>query len=105
VTRIVEAHEELGADTGDELREQLRAALGDGPEPVLLDLSDVTFMDSTGLSVVLASLKDSWAKGQALLVSGPLQPPVASLFSITGVDRFVTVHESREAALEALGRD
>ena len=103
--RIVEVRGELGAEAADDMRGEFKAALAEGQVPVLLDLTGVRFMDSTALSIVLATLREAWAHGQALLVTGPLQPPIASLFSITGVDRFVTVHEGREAALEALNRD
>ena len=103
--RIVEVRGELGAEASDGMREEFEAALAEGHVPVLLDLSAVTFMDSTALSIVLATLREAWAHGQALLVCGPLQPPIASLFSITGVDRFVTVHAGRDEALDALDRE
>jgi anti-sigma B factor antagonist len=100
--RIIQARGELDTESGRELRETLAAAMADGGVPVVLDLAEVVFMDSTALSVVLSALRDAWGRGQALLVAGPLQPPIASLLAITGVDRFVTVHASRDAALEAL---
>jgi anti-sigma B factor antagonist len=99
---VVHPTGELGAEATDSLRAEVQEALGDGRSPVVLDLSAVTFMDSTALSIVLGALREAWARGQALLVAGPLQPPISSLLSITGVERFLTVHESREAALEAL---
>lgn len=100
--RVVRPRGELGAEASDELRATLHAALAAERVPLVLDLSEVTFMDSTALSIVLAGLREAWGRGQALLVAGPLQPTIASLLSITGVDRFVTVHPSREEALGAL---
>ena len=98
---IVQPAGELGVEASDALRAAIDSALSDGAGPVVLDLSEVVFMDSTALSIVLASLREAWGRGQALLVSGPLQPPIASLFAITGLDRFVTVHAGREAAFAA----
>lgn len=103
--RIVQARGELDAKSGGDLREALGAAMADGRVPVVLDLAEVVFMDSTALSVVLSALREAWGRGQALLVSGPLQRQIASLLSITGVDRFVTVHAGRDAALEALSSE
>ena len=60
--------------------------------------------DSTGLSVILNALKDAWARGQALLVAGPLRQATHSLFAISGVASYVTVHPSWSAAIEALDR-
>src|SRR3954469_25178070 len=99
--RVVQPVGELGVEASDALRAAIDDALAGGKVPAVLDLSEVLFMDSTALSVVLGALREAWARGQALLVSGPLQPPVGSLFSITGLDRFVTVHSSCDAALDA----
>jgi anti-sigma B factor antagonist len=100
--RVIQARGELDAESGAELRKALTAAMAEGRVNIVLDLTEVVFMDSTALSVVLSALRGAWGRGQALLVAGPLQPPIATLLSITGVDRFVTVHAGRDAALEAL---
>src|SRR3954449_786248 len=100
--RVVQPAGELGVEASDALRGAIEAALSDGGGPVVLDLSEVVFMDSTALSIVLASLREAWGRGQPLLVSGPLEQPIASLFAITGLDRFVTVHASRDAAFDAV---
>ena len=99
--RVLRASGEFGLESADEFRGQVDGALATGA-PVVLDLSAVDFMDSTALSVILNALKESWARGQALLIAGPLRQQIASLFSITGVSRYVTVHESWNAAIEAL---
>ena len=101
--RVVRAAGEFSLDTAGDLREMVQAALATGG-PVVLDLSGVQFMDSTGLSVVLNALKDAWGRGHALLIAGPLQPPLESLLSITGVDRYLTIHPSWNAAVDALVR-
>lgn len=101
--RVVRAQGEFSLDTAADLRAPVQAALESG-SPVVLDLAGVRFMDSTGLSVVLNALKDSWGRGHALLIAGPLQPPVESLLAITGVDRYLTVHPSWNAAIDALVR-
>ena len=93
---------ELGVESSEALRDAIQTPLAEGAAPVVLDLSQVVFMDSTALSIVLAALREAWGRGQALLVSGPLQPPIASLFAITGLDRFVTVHAGRDEAFAAV---
>jgi anti-sigma B factor antagonist len=98
---VVRLTGEFGVESADEFRAQVDAALNVGGA-VVLDLSGVEFMDSTALSVLLNALKDSWARGQALLVAGPLRQQIVSLFSITGVSRYLTVHDSWNAAVEAL---
>jgi anti-anti-sigma factor len=101
--RVIRAQGEFSLDSADAFRAAVDEALAGG-RPVILDLSGVEFMDSTALSVVLNALKASWARGQALLIAGPLRQPIASLLSITGVSRYLTVHDSWNAAVDALHR-
>ena len=100
---VIRAEGEFGIESADEFRSIVEVAVNRGG-PVVLDLSGVEFMDSTGLSVILNALKDAWARGQALLVAGPLQQVIHSLFAISGVASYVTVHPSWSAAIEALER-
>jgi anti-sigma B factor antagonist len=101
--RVVRAVGEFGLESADRFQATIDAAVAAG-SPVIIDLSDVEFMDSTGLSVIVNSLKDSWGHGHALLVAGPLRAPVASLLNITGLSRYLIVHPSWNAAVEALQR-
>ncbi len=47
----------LSAANAGEFRSALRSTIGDGEQDVILDLSDVRFMDSTALGAVAASLQ------------------------------------------------
>ena len=64
--------------------------------------TDVRGSGKSGGALCLLCLREAWGRGQPLLVSGPLEQPIASLFAITGLDRFVTVHASRDAAFDAV---
>ena len=68
---------------------------------LVVDLSDVTFIDSSGLSALLTASATARAKGGALaLVVGEGHP--ASIFRFRGVDRLLALYPSREAALAGL---
>jgi anti-anti-sigma factor len=49
----VTVHGELDVETGPRLAEELFAIEGRAPATLVLDLSDVSFFDSTGLQIVL----------------------------------------------------
>ena len=104
VVRVLFARGDIGIEVAEAFRQSIQEATGSGRAAVVLDLSEVTFMDSTGLSVILAALRQAWAQGQAFLVAGPLKPSIASLLSITMVDRLLTVHPNRDEALRVLRR-
>jgi anti-sigma B factor antagonist len=94
---------ELDHATAPELREPLDAAIESGTRCVLIDLSDCTFIDSTGLSVIVhahSALIEEERSGQ-LEICCP-DPQVRRLLEITGVDRALGLHQTRDEALEAL---
>jgi anti-sigma B factor antagonist len=70
--------------------------VADGCERVVLDLRGVTFMDSSGLHLVVDADAAARSAGwELLLIAGP--PPVQRVFEITGLlDRlsFVDAHPS-----------
>src|SRR6476659_948 len=60
---------------------------------VVVDLSELTFMDSTGLSAVLVGEMHARTRGQRFaVVRGPRH--VQELFRLTGVDHFLEVIDS-----------
>jgi len=55
---------------------------------VEVDCRDVTFMDSTGLSVLVRVLRDADAEGRSVRFLGAA-PQVQDLIAATGVDRWM----------------
>ncbi|MFB7756695.1 STAS domain-containing protein [Streptomyces sp. NPDC056121] len=85
---------ELDIETAPDARVTLGAALRSG-RSVVLDLSGVTFADSTALSLLL------WASRGAVYLAGPLAPQVERLLEVSGVDDYLTLHPSAAEALAA----
>jgi anti-sigma B factor antagonist len=52
---LVELGGELDISTAPALQEQLETALAAGPRKVIFELRDVTFIDSSGLAVLLSA--------------------------------------------------
>ena len=73
----------------------------DGDGHVVLDLSELSFMDSTGMSVLLNARRRLTRQGRRLLVVCP-SGPVMRLFELTSLIDTLGVHPSRGAALAAL---
>ena len=79
-------------------KDGVRAAAQDGPDKVILDLSAVTFIDSSGLGAIVASMKHL-APDRALILAG-LGPTVQKVFKLTRMDQVFTLHETRQQALD-----
>jgi anti-anti-sigma factor len=88
---------ELNSLTSARLREQLQAHLAAGRTRVLVELSAVPFIDSSGLSALVAGLKSLKLSGGALALVG-LQPQARTIFAITQADTLFAIFDDEQAA-------
>ena len=65
---------------------------------VVLDLSKVEFLDSSGLGAVVGSIKQL-GRNRQLDLAG-LTPTVDKVFRITRMDRVFRIYDTKEAALQ-----
>ena len=72
------------------LREHLAAATRSEGRVVVCDLEHLTYMDSTGISVLIAARKRLDATGRDLVLVGPSER-VHKVLEITGVDSYFTI--------------
>ena len=82
---------------GGELR-GVRLSDNQGKTRVVLDLSKVEFMDSSGLGAVVGSMKQL-GRDRQLDLAG-LTPTVDKVFRITRMDRVFRIYDTAEAALQ-----
>jgi anti-sigma B factor antagonist len=89
----------LGADRALSFKESMAKLIDQGHAAFVLDLSAVTFIDSSGLGAILATAK---RLGQAkdLLIVGTSET-VGSMFKLTRMDRIFPMFSTVEAALSA----
>lgn len=88
---------------------RLRAALddvtdgspGDAPADVVVDLTHVGFIDSTGLGELVGARK-ALARHDATLHLAVTSGRILRLLSLTGLDEMLPVHRSRDEALAAI---
>jgi len=89
---------ELDLATAPELRERLGAAVDSGMTRVVVDLHDVTFMDSVGLAAVLHARSRLGASGRLALVVAP-DSYAQLVLEITGMPRALAIFADRDAAI------
>ena len=90
---------ELDLYNADAVREALFTACDGGPERVVVDLSEVEFMDSTALGVLIEARTKLPNRKAFLLASAGLETRRA--LHISGLDRHFSVHDSVDDALAA----
>ncbi len=76
-------------------------ALIEGGAKVLADLAEVHYVSSAGLRVLLKAAKQAKTAGGTFAISGP-QPPVREVLEISGFDKILAIHPSRDTAVGAL---
>ena len=75
---------EVDIQTSPILQEHLQAILDQGKTSIIVDLGEVTFLDSTGLSVLVAGFKRCQEAGGDMRIVSP-QPNVRRVLEITGL--------------------
>jgi anti-sigma B factor antagonist len=102
-THVLALRGELDVATVPRLADPLREAIAAGKTALVVDLGELTFLDSTGLMVLLNGLRRVGRQGGNLVIVCT-NPTVLRLFDITGTASTFTVVESRPEALDALRR-
>ena len=86
---VVGVSGEVDAATSDPLRAAIFDVIEGGQPKVVIDMSEVSFIDSSGLRVLIGAYKAAESAGGALRVGNPSEA-VVRLLEITGqYERFV----------------
>ena len=86
---------EVDIASSPELDTAIIAAIESGATSVVVDLTDVSFMDSSGLGVIVRGLKRCREadKDLDLVITNER---VLKVFGITGLDQVIPIHDSIE---------
>jgi anti-sigma B factor antagonist len=88
---------ELDLASASVLNEVL-GSIEDGVRSLVLDLSELTFIDSSGISCLVRAQQEAGPKFRHLTVWGA-QGHVAHVLEMTGLDQVFPLHDERENAL------
>jgi anti-sigma B factor antagonist len=91
----------LDALTALELKEEIRGRVDAGQAQLIVDLSGVPFIDSSGLAALVSGLKATRQAGGALKLVG-LNEQARTVLRLTKLDRIFALYPDRAAAEAAL---
>jgi anti-sigma B factor antagonist len=100
-TTVLTVTGELDHHTASELTDTLRHTPFGPGSPVVIDLSELAYCDSTGITVFISAHNRANATDSRLLLTG-LSPDLAHVFAIVGLDQVFTFRPTVEQALAAL---
>ena len=90
----------MDARSAAEFKDRVGALIKDGNRFIALDLSEVEFIDSSGLGALVSILKQLGGQGE--MVIGGVRETVASLFKLTRLDKVFQMYADPGMALNAV---
>lgn len=97
---IVRCKGRFDAHTMTEVKPVLEAATEHAPANLLVNLAEVSFVDSSALAALVSGMKRARQHGGDLTICG-LQKSVRIIFELTRLDRAFTIVEDEATALAA----
>lgn len=95
---IITVHEDrIDAAAAIRFKDVVRGQIEDAPSRIILDLSQVEFIDSSGLGAIVATMK-LIGPDRTMELAG-LTPAVAKVFKLTRMDMVFKLHASLDDAL------
>ncbi|MEA5552650.1 STAS domain-containing protein [Anabaena cylindrica UHCC 0172] len=85
----------LNAAAGNELRREISDIVNNEVEILLIDMSEVTFIDSSGLGALVAAMQSVRNAKRELFVCS-INAQVQMLFELTKIDRVLNILSDRE---------
>ncbi|MBN2408938.1 MAG: STAS domain-containing protein [Candidatus Aminicenantes bacterium] len=92
----------LTAEQSPSLQRLIAEKLGEGKRDVLLNFTEVDFIDSYGIGDVVASYL-AVKEHQGRLKMAGLSPKIWLIFNYSGLTRILEIFDSEEKAIESFG--
>lgn len=97
---LVGAHGRLDQDLNPQLESTLVQLLTDGHYTLVVDLSDITYINSGGLRILVSAWRKARQQKGNLVLCG-LNMRLQEIFAMVGFDKVFKIYPSRDDALQA----
>lgn len=95
---VVELSGRLDSHTVEQLKSQIALNIGARPVYLILDLSDVSFIDSRALAAIVQGMHSCQSKNGELCLSGP-NKSVRRILELTRLDKAMKIFSSKSEAV------
>ena len=97
---ILEMQGDVDGQADEPLNAAYEQAVASGPVRVLLNFDNVSYINSTGIALIVGLLAEARGAGRTMLACG-LTDHYKEIFEITRIADFVTIVDDENAALQA----
>ena len=91
---------EIGTETVNQLKDKMEAIVNEGKNRLVMDFSDVSYLNSMGLGVIAGTLKRVKKENGDLKLLN-LSPAVRELLELTRLTKVFEIFDSEESALRS----
>jgi anti-sigma B factor antagonist len=100
-TAVVRLPAEIDLTGSDAVREALLAVLNQAALALIVDMTNTTFCDSSGITALARAARRATATGATVRLA-VTAPPVLRVLSLVGIDRLIDIYPSVAAARASL---
>ena len=100
-TLIAKTEGRVDGTNAAEFQDALKNAIAPDDKAVILDFKDLSYISSAGLRVILLTAKDMRTADVKFVVCS-LTQSVRDVFTISGFDQIIDIHDTQQAALTAV---
>jgi len=97
-TSVIAPSGDIDMSGSPTLRESVRRMLGAKPSKLVVDLTQVGYMDSSGLATLVEAMKIAKGSGTVLVLCA-MNDRVRAIFEIARLDQYFTIVDSLDNAL------
>ena len=101
VVRVLEKR--LDAHVATDFKDKMNRYISNGNRLIVLNFSEVDFVDSSGLGAIVSSLKMLGGEGDFVICE--LKDLVLRMFKLTRMDRVFNIFDSEKEAVDALSKE
>jgi len=98
---VVGVPEEVDLTNSDGLRDALLNALNAGARGLVVDMTETTFCDSSGIAALTRAARRAAANESSMRLAATA-PAVLRVLNLVGIDRLIDVHPTVREALASL---
>ncbi len=100
-TLIAKAEGRVDGGNAGDFERSLKDAIEAGDHAVIVDLAGLSYISSAGLRAILMTAKTLSQRDAEFALCSPSKP-IKEVFEISGFDKIIAIHATRDAALAAI---
>ena len=99
-TLIANVGGRIDGGNAQDFESAMQKVIEDADSALIIDLSDLSYISSAGLRVILLIAKTLTKRSAKFSICG-LSGPINEIFVISGFNKIISIHDSREDAIAA----